>query len=117
MAGLAAPAALAVRGARRAGRRSWPSPGARGPIRDVGLGSSDLVRSILATCSWAGALAAGKVAVRWLALHTGVPALVVAAVLVCVGYRVLKRSARFALEVAAVTLALVAASEMGWLRW
>ncbi|MBX3260841.1 MAG: hypothetical protein KIS78_09175 [Labilithrix sp.] len=83
----------------------------------MSLGSSDLVRSILAAWSWSGALAAGKAAVRWLALHTGVPALVVAAVLVCVGYRVLKKSARFALEVAAVALALLVASEMGWIRW
>ena len=63
------------------------------------------------------ALAGCKAAVRWLSVHTGVPALVVAAVLIALGYRVLKRTARFAVEVAAVTLALVAASELGWLRW
>ena len=56
-------------------------------------------------------------AVRWLAHHTGLPALLVAAVLVAVGYRLLKRSARFAMEVAAVALALLAATELGWLRW
>ena len=41
-----------------------------------------------------------RFAVRWLSLHTGLPALVVAAVLVVVGYRILKKSARFAVEVA-----------------
>ncbi len=67
--------------------------------------------------SWSGALAACKAAIRWLSVHTGVPALLVAAVLIAVGYRVLKRSARFAVEVAAVTLALALASQLGWLRW
>ncbi|MBX3221016.1 MAG: hypothetical protein KF795_10900 [Labilithrix sp.] len=75
------------------------------------------MRSVLAAWSWPGALAAGEAGVRWLAAHTGVPALLVAAVLLCVGYRVLKRSARFAVEVAAVAVALAAASEMGWIRW
>ena len=95
-------------------------------------GWSDVVRSILSSiwgcisaiatgatgatgATWSGALSTGKAAVRWLSLHTGIPALLVAAILV--GYRVLKRSARFFLEVAAVTLALLAASELGWLRW
>ena len=80
-------------------------------------GSPDLVRSLLAAWSWSSALAGGKSVIRYLAVHTGVPALLVAAVLVCVGYRLLKRSARFAVEVAAVALALVAASELGWIRW
>jgi hypothetical protein len=69
-----------------------------------------------------GALAAvrtadAKVALRWLSAHTGLPALLLAAVLVCVGYRLLKRTTRFALEVAAVALVLAFASELGWIRW
>lgn len=58
-----------------------------------------------------------RLALRWLSVHTGLPALLVAAVLVVVSYRLLKRSARFALEVAAVAIALVAATEAGWIRW
>jgi len=92
--------------------------------RLVRVGPLDLVRSIVAFVStlpigwsWAGALAGLKAIVRWLSLHTGVPALFVAAVLVALGYRVLKRTARFLVEVAAVALALAAASELGWLRW
>ena len=38
----------------------------------------------------ASASASARVAVRWLSLHTGLPALVVAAVLVVVGYRILE---------------------------
>ena len=59
----------------------------------------------------------GRHAVRWLSLHTGLPALVVAAVLVVVGYRILKKSARFAVEVALVAALLVAATSAGWIHW
>ena len=59
----------------------------------------------------------GRAALRWLAAHTGLPALVVAAVALVVGYRILKKTARFALEVALVTAGLVAATHAGWIRW
>jgi hypothetical protein len=83
----------------------------------VTVGSLDLVRSLLATWRWSGAQAWAKTVVRYLSHHTGLPALLIAAVLVAVGYRLLKKSARFVIEVAAVALVLVAASELGWLRW
>ena len=54
---------------------------------------------------------------RLLSQHSGVPALVVAALLVVVGWRVLKKSARFVAEVALVTAALFAATQLGWIRW
>jgi hypothetical protein len=46
-----------------------------------------------------------------------VPMLLVAAVLVVVGYRILKKSARFAVEVALVAALLVAATSAGWIHW
>lgn len=58
-----------------------------------------------------------KVGIRWLSLHTGLPALVVGAILIVVGYRLLKKTARFAVEVALVAAFLVAATSAGWLRW
>lgn len=67
--------------------------------------------------SWRTVETWGRLSVRWLSSHTGVPALIVAAVLVVVGYRVLKRSARFFLEVALVAALLVAAAQAGWLRF
>lgn len=72
-----------------------------------------------ASASWLRGLSfeSVKQGVRWVSQHTGVPALVVAAILIAVGYRVLKKGARFAIEVAAVGLLLFAASEMGWIRW
>ena len=65
----------------------------------------------------ANAAGAARFVVRGLSLHTGVPALVVGAVLVVVGYRILKKSARFAVEVALVTALLVAATGAGWIQW
>ncbi|HSO38096.1 MAG TPA: hypothetical protein VLT33_36460 [Labilithrix sp.] len=71
----------------------------------------------LAAFPWKAIESAARFAVRWLSSHTGVPALLVAALLVVVGYRILKKSARFALEVALVAALLVAATHAGWLRW
>jgi hypothetical protein len=58
-----------------------------------------------------------KTGVRFLSLHTGLPALLVAAVLLVVGYRMLKRTARFVVEVAAIAGTLLVATELGWIRW
>jgi hypothetical protein len=55
--------------------------------------------------------------VRWLSVHTGLPALLVAAVLLVVGYRILKRSFRLLVEVALLAAALALASRLGWIRW
>ena len=62
-------------------------------------------------------LPAVKAAIHYVSVHTGLPALVVAAIAIVVGYKILKRTGRFALEVTVVSIALVAATEMGWLRW
>ena len=65
------------------------------------------LRAVVVASAWA------TVAFRFLLAHTGLPALLVAAVLVVVGYRLLKKTARFAAEIAVVTMALVAATELG----
>lgn len=67
--------------------------------------------------SWAAAGKHLRSVLAWLSAHTGLPALLVAAIVVVVGYRVLRRTARFALEVAVVAAALLAASHFGWIRW
>lgn len=69
------------------------------------------------TMPWSTLAAAGRFAVRWLSLHTGLPALIIGAVLVVVGYRILKKTARFAVEVALVAALLVAATSAGWIHW
>jgi hypothetical protein len=71
----------------------------------------------LPTIPWRSLEAAARLAVRWLSLHTGLPALVVGALLLVVGYRLVRKSARFVLEVALVTALLVAATSAGWIRF
>lgn len=58
-----------------------------------------------------------RLVLRWLSSHTGLPVLLVAAALLVVGYRLARRTARFALEVAVVAAALLAATHAGWLAW
>ena len=69
------------------------------------------------TMPWTTIASAGRLAIRWLSVHTGLPALLVGAVLVVVGYRILKKTARFAVEVALVAALLVAATSAGWIQW
>jgi len=69
------------------------------------------------TMPWSTIAASARFAVRWLSHHTGLPALLVAALLVVLGYRILKKSARFAVEVALVAVLLVAATSAGWIHW
>jgi hypothetical protein len=49
--------------------------------------------------------------------HTAAPSLLVAAVALVVGWRLLKRVSRFVVEVALVAALLAAATEAGWIRW
>ena len=74
-----------------------------------------MLAALLLELGWARAL------LRWAEGHlgprTGLPALAVAAAALVVGYRVLRRSLRFAIEVAVVTAILLAATRLGWLRW
>ncbi len=58
-----------------------------------------------------------KSAVHYLAQHTGLPVLLVAAILAAVGYRILKRSARFLAEVTILALLLFVLTALGWIRW
>jgi hypothetical protein len=72
---------------------------------------------VLRLWKWGSDPTTWKAIVRLLSEHSGVPALLVAAVLVVVGWRLLKKSARFFAEVALVTAALFAATQLGWIRW
>jgi hypothetical protein len=66
---------------------------------------------------WGSDPATWKSVVAFLSQHSGVPALIVAAFLLVLGFRLLKKSARFLAEVAVVTAALFAATQLGWIRW
>jgi hypothetical protein len=56
-------------------------------------------------------------ALRQASRHTGVPAVVIAAVVIVLSQRVVRVAVRLAIEVALVVLALVAATMLGWLSW
>jgi hypothetical protein len=66
---------------------------------------------------WGSNPATWKAVVRFLSQHSGIPALLVGALLIVIGWRLLKKSARFFAEVALVTVALFAATQLGWIRW
>ena len=55
--------------------------------------------------------------VRWGVKHTGLPAVVLAAVLLVASFRIVRHAARFAMQVAFVAALLAAATQAGWLRW
>lgn len=78
-----------------------------------------LLKQALAHVAWLSAVAApaARGAVRYLSLHSGLPALLVAALLALLGYRLLKKTARLAIELVAIAALLLVASELGWLRW
>jgi hypothetical protein len=89
----------------------------RGPIGTVLLALLRVLDALRRSSAWESASATAKAGVRFCAEHTGLPALVVAAVLAAVGYRILKKSARFLVEVALLGLALLLFTELGWIRW
>ena len=57
---------------------------------------------------------------QWVTQHTGIPVVVVAAVLLVVSWKLAKyakRARRLALEIAVVTALLLLATHFGWIRW
>jgi hypothetical protein len=67
------------------------------------------------TGAWAWVWA--KRCLEWASAHTGVPAIVVAAVLLVVLYRLAKRSLRFVAEVSLVLAVLLVLARLGFLRF
>ncbi len=49
--------------------------------------------------------------------HTGLPAVVVAAILLVASYRIARQAVRFAFHVAIVAALLAWATRLGWLSW
>lgn len=66
---------------------------------------------------WPPVRGTAVVAVHWLSRHTGLPALFVAAMLVVIGWKLVKKGARLAMQVALVTALLVILTELGVLHW
>jgi hypothetical protein len=66
---------------------------------------------------WAATGGSLRALLRLAAHHTGLPVVVVAAIALVFSWRVLRRGARFALEVAVAVALLTAATRLGWIRW
>ncbi|MDP9003071.1 MAG: hypothetical protein M3O46_23520 [Myxococcota bacterium] len=58
-----------------------------------------------------------RVALRWASHHTGLPVILVAAIVIVASWRLFKQSLRFALEVAFAAALLLGATKLGLLHW
>lgn len=68
--------------------------------------------------AWMPAGIAGvRCGLRWASHHTGLPLILVAAVALVLSWRLFRRSARFAVEVAFALGLLAAATRLGWVTW
>lgn len=56
-------------------------------------------------------------ALHYAAKHTGVPATVICAALLVVGYRIAQRTFRFAVQVSVVLVVLLLLTSLGWLTF
>lgn len=61
--------------------------------------------------------AAVRATLRAIAHHTGLPIVVVAAIVLVVSWRVLKHGFALAVEVVVAVALLSAAAHLGWIRW
>ena len=71
----------------------------------------------LARACFAEVSGAARHFVKWGAAHTGLPAIVVAALAVVLAWRVAKRTWHVAFELAIAVSLLFAATRFGWIRW
>jgi hypothetical protein len=58
-----------------------------------------------------------RMVLRWAHHHTGLPTVLVAALLLVLWWRLVRRTLRLAVEVLVALAFLVAATRMGWLTW
>jgi hypothetical protein len=67
---------------------------------------------------WPSAGFAGiRLGLRWASHHTGLPIIVVAAIALVLSWRLFRRGARLAAEVAFAFGLLVVAARLGWVTW
>jgi hypothetical protein len=67
--------------------------------------------------AWHGGVAGVMKALHELSKHTGIPVVVIAAVLLVVSFRFARRAARLAVEIAVVLALLLGATQLGWIHW
>lgn len=64
-----------------------------------------------------GGTASLAAALHAVSQHTGIPVVVVAALALVLSYRMIRRGARLAFEVAVVVVLLLGATRFGWIHW
>ena len=63
------------------------------------------------------ALPSVREGLHWIAGHTGVPVIIVAAVAIVVSWRVFKKVVGLVIEVVVVLALLLIATKVGWISW
>lgn len=58
-----------------------------------------------------------RLGLQWIAGHTGIPIVIVAAAVVVISWRVLKKTTRLFVEVAVLAALLAIATKLGWISW
>jgi len=58
-----------------------------------------------------------RAALRWGAHHTGLPVVVFSAIALVAAWHLLRRTARFAIEVVLAVVLLLVAAKLGWIAW
>ncbi|MGO9835590.1 MAG: hypothetical protein ACLP1X_15390 [Polyangiaceae bacterium] len=58
-----------------------------------------------------------RAGLRWASHHTGLPLILLAAIALVVSWRLVKRGARFGVEIAVALGLLAAATRLGWVTW
>ncbi len=87
-----------------------------GEIRVTGWPPEELSRAALARLG-ASLPDLARHWLHWVSLHTGAPALLVAAVVIVVAWRLARKSARLVLEVGLVVMVLLMATRLQWIHW
>jgi hypothetical protein len=54
---------------------------------------------------------------RWLAHHSGLPVILVAAIAIALSWRILKKLSRLLIEIAIALAILLIATKLGWISW
>jgi activator of HSP90 ATPase len=54
---------------------------------------------------------------EWLSAHSGIPAILVASLLIVLTWKLVKWSAKLAIEVAVVAAILLVMTKLGWIRF
>jgi len=86
----------------------------RRTVPDVSPLAHRLVQIFAPLGSGASAVRAG---LRWMAEHTGLPVVVIAAIALVTSFRIFRHTLRFVIEVAVTTAVLFIASRFGLLTW